>query len=48
MNENIKHNSKLFTYHLTDTENFFIPIFNFEHTKMTQTQFEQVAQLLIN
>ena len=31
----------------TETDKEFLTMFNFEHTKLTQTQFDKLAQLLI-
>ena len=47
----IKAQQKKFTIHFdvskfTETDREFLTMFNFEHTKLTQTQFENLAQLL--
>ena len=34
-------------YKFTETDKEFLTMFNFEHTKLTQAQFEKLAQLLI-
>ena len=50
MNANINHNRKISQYLLmskfTETDKEHLTMFNFEHSKLTQTQFEKLAQLL--